>query len=44
MDQTNISNELTEPAATISPLFSKARHENWAGRGDANVRKLRYLE
>ena len=44
MDHMNISNVSTEPAQITSPLLSKAKHENWQGRGEANVRKLRYLK
>ena len=43
IDHTNTSNESSEPAATNSPLASQARHANCVGRGDVNVRKLRYL-
>lgn len=43
IDQMNISKESWEPAATISPLESTAKHENWLGRGDVKVRKFRYL-
>jgi len=39
----NISKESWEPADTISPLESTAKQENWLGRGDVKVRKLRYL-
>jgi hypothetical protein len=43
MDHTNISNTSSPPAHTISPLLSTVKHENCTGRGDVNVRKLRYL-
>lgn len=43
MDHTKISKESWAPAQTISPLESTATQENCVGRGDVNVRKLRYL-
>lgn len=43
MDQMKTSKESWAPAATISPLASTATQENWVGRGDVKVRKLRYL-
>ena len=44
MDQTNTSKVSCDPAHTTSPLGSSPTEENWTGRGDAKVRKLRYLE
>ena len=44
MDQTNISKVSSDPALTTSLLGSSARQANWTGRGEANVRKLRYLK
>jgi hypothetical protein len=43
MDQMKISKESWAPALTSSPLKSTAREENCTGRGEVNVRKLRYL-
>ena len=42
-DHTNISKVSCDPAHNTSPLGSRVRQVNWAGRGEANVRKLRYL-
>ena len=44
IDQTKISNVSCDPAQTTSPLGSRVKQENCTGRGEANVRKLRYLE
>ena len=44
IDQTNTSNVSIPPAHTISPLVSTVRQENWAGRGEVNVRKFLYLK
>lgn len=43
IDHKNISNTSCPPAATNSPEWSMATHENCTGRGEVNVRKLRYL-
>lgn len=43
MDQMRISKESWAPAETMSPLEFTATQENWVGRGDVKVRKLRYL-
>ena len=44
MDHTNISKVSSDPALTTSLLGLSAKHANCTGRGDANVRKLRYLK
>ena len=41
--QTYTSKLSSDPAQTISPLWSTAKHENCVGLGVINVLKLRYL-
>lgn len=43
MDHTKISKVSMPPAHTMSPLWSTVIQENWTGRGEVKVRKLRYL-